>query len=191
MAFTGLYRSGTGNSSEAIARVEMNELMKALNEELEDLGLCIDAEAFMWLVLEVLVDQRKLLAQKATPPLSVAGIEAYTAGGFDLSELSPQGARPLECTMAEYAAIIADALSIRDAAHLLAVHPATIRRRLYQRLLYGIRLRGRWLLPAFQFDGEKALPGLEDVLPAISPEIHPVAVARFFMFPQNGLTVAG
>src|SRR3546814_6927001 len=91
MAFTGLYRSGTGNSSEAIARVEMNELMKALNEELEDLGLCIDAEAFMWLVLEVLVDQRKLLAQKATPPLSVAGIEAYTAGGFDLSELSPQG----------------------------------------------------------------------------------------------------
>src|SRR3546814_20048234 len=99
MAFTGLYRSGTGNSSEAIARVEMNELMKALNEELEALGLCIDAAAFMWLVLEVLVDQRKLLAQSATPPLRVAGNEAYTAGGVDRSELSKHGARPAECTM--------------------------------------------------------------------------------------------
>src|SRR3546814_15843286 len=67
-----------------------------------------------------------------------------------------------------------DLLSIREAARLLAVHPATIQRRLHRRSLYGIRLRGRWLLPRFQFEGNEVLTGLEYVLPAFSPDNHPV-----------------
>src|SRR3546814_6445260 len=83
-----------------------------------------------------------------------------------------------------------DALSIREAARLLAVHPATIQRRLHRRSLYGIRLRGRWLLPRFQFEGNEVLPGLEYVLPAFSPDNHPVSVSRFFVTPQDDLAVA-
>jgi excisionase family DNA binding protein len=183
------YRDGPGKELEIFARVEMKEVIQALDEELATLGLDTYAESFVWLVLEVLVSQRKLLAQKVTRPLSAAEEKAYSAGGFDLRERSRQEAGPLERTMAKYAALIADALSIREAARLLALHPATIQRRLHRRSLYGLRLRGRWLLPRFQFDGEKVLLGLEDVLPAISPEIHPVAVSQFFVTPQDDLVV--
>src|SRR3546814_270131 len=133
----------------------MNEVTKALDEELAALRLQTDAEAFLWLVLEVLVSQRKRLAQEVTRPLSAAEKKAYSAGGFDLRERSHERAGPLVQTMAEYAAMITDALSIREAARLLAVHPATIQRRLHRRSLYGIRLRGRWLLPRFQFEGDR------------------------------------
>jgi excisionase family DNA binding protein len=168
----------------------MNELRKAIDEELEDLGLCTDAEAFMWLVLEALVDQRKHLAQKVTRTRSATEIEVYTAGGFDLRERSHQGSGPLERTMAEYVAMIADGLSVRDAARLLAVSRATVLRRLHRRSLYGVRLRGVWLLPKFQFDGDRVVPGLDDILPTINPETHPVAVSRFFVAPQCDLVVA-
>jgi len=169
---------------------EIEQVMKALDEDLAILGLRTNAEAFIWLVLEAVASQRTRQTPKVTHSLSAAETAAYLAGGFDFCERRDQGPGPLERTIAEYVALIAEALSIRDVARLLGVHRGTIQNRLHRDALFGIKHRGRWLLPMFQFHGEEALPGLEKVLPAFDPEAHPVSVAHFFTNPQSELIVA-
>ncbi|MEO3430151.1 helix-turn-helix domain-containing protein [Pelagibius sp. CAU 1746] len=169
---------------------EIEEVMKVLDEELAALDLHTNAEAFVWLVLEEVASQRKLQTPKVTHPLSAAEKAAYLAGGFDLSEREYHGRGPLERTMAEYVAMIAEALSIREAARLLGVHRGTIQNRLHRRSLYGVIPRGRWLLPRFQFHGKEALPGLEKILHTLDPEAHPLSVVRFFTTPQSDLVMA-
>ena len=71
-----------------------------------------------------------------------------------------------------------------------------IRQRLLERSLIGIR-RGRgWLLPRYQFqvqeqDGQPVVralvPGIEQVFPRLSPELHPVALWRWFSSPSTEL----
>ncbi|MBV5273239.1 MAG: hypothetical protein JZU52_06230 [Lamprocystis purpurea] len=72
------------------------------------------------------------------------------------------------------------------------------RQRLLERSLIGIR-RGRgWLLPRYQFqvqqqDGQPVVralvPGIEQVVPRLSPELHPVALWRWFSSPSSELVL--
>ncbi|NIA70362.1 helix-turn-helix domain-containing protein [Pelagibius litoralis] len=169
---------------------EIEKVMKILGEELAALDMSTNAEAFVRLVLEAVANKRKLQIPKATPLLSAAEKAAYLAGGFDLCECEEQIPGSLERAMAEYVALIATALPIHDAARLLGVHCETIQNRLHRRELFGIKHRGRWLLPRFQFHHEETLPGLEEVAPAIDPDAQPISLARFFHLPQNDLVIA-
>lgn len=169
---------------------EIENVLKALDEDLAELGLHTDAEAFVWLVLEAVASQRRLQAQKVKHPLSAAEMAAYSGGGFDLSKRKDRGPGPLDHATADYVAMIVDALSVRDAARLMGIHRETVRSRLRRRSLYGIIPQGRWLLPRFQFHHDEALPGLEKVLHTLDPEVHPLSVVRFFTTPQSDLVVA-
>jgi hypothetical protein len=89
------------------------------------------------------------------------------------------------------------ALSIKAVASALGRNESRIRQRLLQRSLYGIRRGRTWLLPLFQFrledhEGSRTVkgvvPGIEQVFPALSRELHPVSVWRWFTSPSTELT---
>jgi excisionase family DNA binding protein len=88
-----------------------------------------------------------------------------------------------------YAALIDSSLTVQDAARLLGVDPSRIRQRLADRTLYGLKSRGQWRLPRFQFEGGRPLPGAEVVLPAIPTDIDLVAVFNFFTHPDPDMEV--
>ena len=91
----------------------------------------------------------------------------------------------------EFSALIASALSSKQAAKLLGVDATRIRQRLTARrpTLYGVKWRGEWLLPHFQFAGKAEVPGLGVVVPQLDSSLNPVAVARWFQAPNPDLLV--
>jgi len=54
--------------------------------------------------------------------------------------------------------------------------------------LYGLQVRGAWRIPAFQFEGEGLLPRLDEVIPALPKDLHPVGVYHWFTEPNPDLS---
>lgn len=111
--------------------------------------------------------------------------------GVDMAELSPRDrgvSSPLAQTAAEYAAILATALTVSDLAARLGVDVSRIRQRLGNHTLYGIKDGKSWRIPLFQLDdpGQALVPGLQRVMPALVTA-HPVEVARWFTLPHVDL----
>ena len=121
--------------------------------------------------------------------LPKAEAEVLERGGFDLSRRDLGKSDPLARTTAEFAALLETALTTKDAAKRLDVDPSRIRQRLTESpaTVFGVRAGGSWRLPLFQFDGKKLLPGLDRVVRELRPNLHPVAVQRFFMAPHPDL----
>jgi hypothetical protein len=123
-------------------------------------------------------------------------LDLLRVGGFDVDGGPAPGDDPIGQAVAAYAALMETALSIKEVAQGLGRNESRIRQRLLERSLYGIRRGRNWLLPLFQFEleerqGERTLkgvvPGLDQVLPALSPELHPVSVWRWFTSPSTEL----
>ncbi len=97
----------------------------------------------------------------------------------------------MERTIARYAALLAGSRTVGEVAALLGVDESRVRQRLAARTLYGIK-RGRdWLLPDFQFERAGEVPNIGVVLPRLSSELHPVAVATWFTLPNPDLVIEG
>ncbi len=82
---------------------------------------------------------------------------------------------------AEYAQMVASAYSQKEVAGRLGVSTSRVRQRLDSRSLFWINGAAGRVCPRFQFVDDATLPGFEQVLKAISPEAHPIAVQRFFL----------
>jgi hypothetical protein len=133
----------------------------------------------------------------AARELPEAELEVLRSGGFDVDAGPSEQDDPIARASAAYSALMETALTIKAVAAALGRNESRIRQRLLQRSLYGIR-RGRgWLLPLFQFQVEErkgtrtvkgVVPGIEQVIPALSPELHPVSVWRWFTSPSTELT---
>ena len=121
--------------------------------------------------------------------LTAADAAALARGGFDLEASDHGRDDPLARTAAAYTALLATALTVAGAAALLGVDASRVRQRLAARTLYGIKTRGGWRLPRFQFQAGRQLPGIETVLPYLDPGLHPVAVAGWFERPNVDLLV--
>ncbi|MGH9362660.1 MAG: hypothetical protein ACRD2T_12165 [Thermoanaerobaculia bacterium] len=80
-------------------------------------------------------------------------------------------------------------MTAAEAAKRLGVDPSRIRQRLTSRAptLFGIRLESGWVVPEFQFDGDTLLPGLGEVVARLDPELHPIAIFRWFTTPNPDL----
>ena len=120
------------------------------------------------------------------PPQEAAALER---AGFDLSPRDLGEADPLALGAAEFAAMLATSLTTSQAARRLGVASSRIRQRLTAShpTLYGIRLDSGWRIPIFQFEEGGLLPGLGRVVSALSTELHPVAVYRWFTTPNPDL----
>lgn len=112
---------------------------------------------------------------------------ALREGGFDLA-YRPTGEIDPSLQAAErYAAILATALTVPQAAQRLGVDASRIRQRLLARQMYGIRQRRGWLIPLYQFTERGLVPGLDRVLRHLDPKLHPLAVISWFTIPKLDL----
>jgi excisionase family DNA binding protein len=107
-------------------------------------------------------------------------------GGLDLSPRE-EGTDHLARTAARYGALLASALTTREAAEVLEVGESRVRQRLGEGTLYGVKAGRENRLPAFQFEGGKEVPGIAQVLKHVDRSLHPVSVLNWFMLPNPDL----
>jgi hypothetical protein len=119
--------------------------------------------------------------------LSKPETAALKRGGFEFSALPSQSSDALARTTAEYAALRETSLTAGETAQKLGVDPSRVRQLLAARKLYGLQIRGIWKVPIFQFEDDHLLPGLEEVVPALPEDLHPVGVYRWFTTPNPDL----
>lgn len=94
-----------------------------------------------------------------------------------------------ERTQLDYQKLLDESIPLGQAAIMLSTPSHELRRRIQERALYGIVKEGVWHLPRFQFVGDRLLPGLDHVLPAIGYGAHPLELQRWFTLPHQGLVV--
>ncbi|MBA2450404.1 MAG: helix-turn-helix domain-containing protein [Chloroflexi bacterium] len=155
-------------------------------------GLSVSPADFECLVMEAVervlpdrapVDARRELTEGELRFLEDAGVER--------AELAPRdrgAASPLALAAADYAALLATALTVSELAARLGVDESRVRRRLVRHTLYGIKDGKGWRIPLFQLDdaGRAPVPGLQLVVPHWAGA-HPVEVARWFTLPHVDL----
>jgi hypothetical protein len=134
--------------------------------------------------------RRTLYRSDSRADLTREEAEALERGGFVLED-GESSEDPLARTVAEYAALLKSSLSTGEAAKRLGVDPSRIRQRLTSLppTLYGVRIGAGWYIPEFQFDGDGMVPGIGDVVSRLDPELHPVAVYRWFTSPNPDLSM--
>jgi len=149
----------------------------------EEFAVLLD-DAFDGLATDVETDPSRSLTPAETTALA--------GGGADLRPLGAEEPVPRAETAATYVALLAGGLTVAQSAARLDVDPSRIRHRLADRMLFGIRLRAGWRLPAFQFTEDGGMvPGLDRVLPSIPPDLHPLAVWRWLTTPVADLALDG
>lgn len=87
--------------------------------------------------------------------------------------------------------LLADALSVKQTAQRLKVTDGRVRQRLTARTLLGVDTASGWKLPVFQFTDEGQVRGLDQVLPALPNDVHPLVVHHFLTRPNTELLVSG
>lgn len=134
-----------------------------------------------------IASRRVMLRELAPSELTDAEIEVLREGGLAVEPRFPPGQDPLTRSIGEFAALIKTSVGVAAAARRLGVDPSRIRQRLGERSLYGLRPDGEWLLPAFQFDGDRLVPGIGEALRRLDPKLHPLEIEAFFLEPNEEL----
>jgi hypothetical protein len=102
--------------------------------------------------------------------------------------------------IAHMARLISTAYTGAEVASGLGVNDSRVRQRRLARTLWAIDDGGTWVYPVVQFelisgdDGAlklKQVRGLDQVLPALQPDLHPTAEAGFLLTPQLDLRIDG
>ncbi len=159
--------------------------MELTEKELRDRGIRRppaeieeDAKRFAYQVLLFMPTGRWV----AQPEKAFSDEEAVALreGGLDLSPTAPDDPDPLARTAARYAAMLATALTTREAADLLGVSEGRVRQRLKEKTLYGLKAGRENRLPAFQFEGGGEVRGIGEILRHVERSVHPVALLNWF-----------
>lgn len=161
-----------------------------IEERLRAKGLRTSPVRFIDEVLAAIDDVRS--SDAASPFLrefTSAERDALSLVGVDLSPRRPGDPDPLVDTAAVFAGLLDAALTVTEAAGRLRVSTGRIRQRLDERTLYGVKLTGQWRLLTFQFTEAGLVPGVDVVLQALRPGLHPVALWTWFTRPYPDLEV--
>jgi hypothetical protein len=123
------------------------------------------------------------LPAEAVALLEEAGVRSMARDG---------GARELSRSRTAYEDLLLGSLGVAQAARRLEVNESRIRQRLLASppTLFGIKIGGGWLLPAFQFGPVGLVPGLDRVLAALPRDLGPLAIASWFTAPAADLSSA-
>jgi excisionase family DNA binding protein len=149
-------------------------------EEVEE-----DARRFAFHIIAFLPTGRWVTEPSGEFPQEEAAV--LEEGGLDLSPPAAEEPGPLARTAAKYAALLATALTTREAAGLLGTGESRVRQRLKEKTLYGVKAGRENRLPAFQFEGGKEVPGIGEVLRHVDRSLHPVALSNWFTLPNPDL----
>ncbi|OOP59535.1 hypothetical protein BMF89_20420 [Arthrobacter sp. SRS-W-1-2016] len=87
----------------------------------------------------------------------------------------------------------ASAFTAAEVAEHLGLTASTVRHYKAARKLYSYLVDGKLAFPAWQFNeaGDKPIPSLDAALGALPEDLHPQAVAGFFLTPQPDLVISG
>jgi hypothetical protein len=159
-----------------------------LEEALEAVG----ADAHEFLDEAVIALGEGLQRRRPGDPASMfsaADADVLRKGGLALESRREGEPDVVARTAARAAVMLVQAKTTAEVADALKVSATRIRQRAVQRTLYAIRDGGEWRYPRWQFDPEagREIPGLADVLPSLSPRLHPIAVYRFLTEPSPDL----
>ncbi len=94
-------------------------------------------------------------------------------------------------TVTEYAPLLADSGTVREVASRIGRTEGRVRQMLRGRELFGLREDDTWRVPWFQFDGDRAIRGLDRVIGALPGAMHPVAVVHLLTSPSQDLQIRG
>ena len=152
-------------------------------------GLDVAPEDLPSMLEDALQDMRRtLFPPDPAADLSPAEAAALRRGGFRMApRTGAEGASALARTAAEYAVLRNTSLTAGETAQRLGVDPSRVRQLLAARRIYGLQIRGSWRIPIFQFADDRLLPGLEEVVPALPKDLHPVGIYRWFTTPSIDL----
>lgn len=128
---------------------------------------------------------RRGLYSESAGELTAAEADVLRSGGAVLEE--QPGPDPMAEAAAEFAALLSISLTTGAAAKRLKVNVSRIRQMLGDRALYGVLVDGRWCIPEFQFHKAGRIPNIAKVNAALDPELHPVAVYRWYTLPEADL----
>jgi excisionase family DNA binding protein len=161
----------------------------SLRTALRDVGIDDSPSRFLELVRDAAESLRTVPSLDPGRQLSATEAEVLGRGGFSLKPARRAEARPLSKTVAAYVAMMDDALSVAEAAKRLRVDQSRIRQLLSNGSLYGLKVKGEWRLPRFQFTTRGLVPGVEQVLRALPDDLHPVEVLTWLGSPDPDLEV--
>ncbi|MDB4941601.1 MAG: hypothetical protein JWP97_1135 [Labilithrix sp.] len=126
------------------------------------------------------------------PPLAKGEAALLDRAGFvDAGGSGAGGA--LERSRIELDMMLAESLTLDDAARALGVSTGRLRQRLgpTARTLYGIKDGRAWRIPRFQLATKgRLVRGIDRVLPRIREDAHPLAVAAWFSQPHQDLVTS-
>jgi hypothetical protein len=129
--------------------------------------------------------------------VAVAGLAKRRETVFD-EEIIPDWIRDMDrsyiplaeaATRGAMQAIVDDSLTPEEVAALLDISPAAIYRRIQKRTLYAFEHEQGWLLPKFQFRGNRTVRHVEKIVPRLEHEFHPIEVVNWFTYPHVDLYV--
>lgn len=147
----------------------------------DDLGLRINPEDFARIVASVVISTMSSgEPDDAAQEFDEATRAALERSGADFSSLPNGVTDPVERTRVAFAALVADAVTVGEAATALDRDASRIRQRIRERTLYAVREEDGWRLPRAQFEVQgghiREIAGLGRVLASLPAELHPVAV---------------
>lgn len=101
-----------------------------------------------------------------------------------------KGESPTDKYVIAFADLLKNSLTVEQAAKKLRIDPVLIRMRIgsYSPTLYGIKIKSDWLIPGFQFDGNRLVPHFQKVLEVLNKGIDPISFYNWFVkFPDIDL----
>lgn len=129
---------------------------------------------------------RPLDEPSSSEPLTPQEVEFLERAGL---RRGSSGESPFAKTQAKYEELVRSSLTLEQAAARLGWAPEQVLQwaAARPRMLYGIQTKSTWVIPQFQFEGPRLLPGFQEVVANLDPELHPLAVFNWFHMPNPDL----
>lgn len=129
------------------------------------------------------------------PTLRSVGLPADEATIYDAAGLSEDAGayrRQLAERVAQYVTLLAQSVTVAEAAARLGVTRARVQQMISARELWALRdHKDRWALPRIQFTDEALLPGWTVVARVIPADAHPLEILGLLSTAQPELDIAG
>ncbi len=157
---------------------------------LNKVGVHLDATELDAMFLAAASELQAGLQTSNLSELTKGEIEILESGGFRTRKMKSDPDL-IGKGIAEYTAMMATARTVRETAELVGVNESRIRQRLNGEVptLDGIHVGREWRVPAFQFNEASRclLPGLDIVVAALDPALHPLTIQSWFLQPNPDL----
>lgn len=161
-----------------------------LEQELQRAGIRMSVESYYALVLDAAHElATTVVSDDPANELTAAERDAVLRGGGSFDNLPSGVPDPRALGAAQFTALLANSYTVEEVAKMLNVDRSRVRQRLGERSLYGVKLRGSWRIPRFQFVDCDLIPGMEQVIAAMPANMDLLGWFNWFTLPDPDLEI--